>query len=50
LLDVLKCTPASIELAIRPADEMDAAGFLLEAMGYARAGKTAGNFLYRLRN
>jgi hypothetical protein len=48
-LEILPTAAASIELALRPADEMEAATFLLETMGYIRAGRGKASLLYQLR-
>lgn len=49
LLDILTPSTAMLQLAPRPADEMEAAIFLLETMGYVRAGKRGGALIFRSR-
>jgi hypothetical protein len=47
VLDLLAHRPAALRLDLRPADEMEAAEFLLGSMGYVRAGKQPGAVLFK---
>jgi glycosyltransferase involved in cell wall biosynthesis len=49
LLDVLTSAHGAVRLDMRPADEMEAAAFLLGGMGYFRTGKSGGSVLYHRR-
>ncbi len=50
LLEILPTAATSIELALRPAGEMEAATFLLETMGYTRAGRGKAGLLFQLQH
>ncbi len=50
LLDVLRQAAGMIHLDTRPADEMEAAAFLLETAGYVRIGNSDSGEMYRLRS
>jgi glycosyltransferase involved in cell wall biosynthesis len=47
LLDHLASGPRAIRLDLREQDEMEAAEFLLDSMGYKRAGQSPGGVLFR---